>query len=181
MAAIDGIKESVQNQTEFALRLTRQLLLEQAASSNAVFSPLSLQVVLSMLAAGTAGTEKERLLSFLKVPYTTNLHALASQIHAALFVNRITNSTGQRLTTANGVWIDKSLTFKPAFKALVDGVYQAGTNNLDFRNKVNFSYISRSCNIDRFCIAKFHIYKIYNSKFIRKLEYCLLITLDLFR
>lgn len=39
MAAADGKKESIQNQTEVALRLTRQFPLDQAAASNAVFSP----------------------------------------------------------------------------------------------------------------------------------------------
>lgn len=175
MAAIDGMKESVQNQTEVALRLTRQVLLNHAAGSNAVFSPLSLHVLLSMVAAGTAGRERERLLSFLKATSAADLHAFASKVDAALFVNHpndissprlaaanrvtatdllafppedeatifvdhFTEAMPPRLTAANGVWIDKSLSFKPAFKAVLDGAYRAAANEVDFGNKVNFSY-----------------------------------------
>ncbi|KAH0974268.1 hypothetical protein GBA52_016167 [Prunus armeniaca] len=45
------LKESVRNQTDVGLRMTRHLFLAEAKGQNMVFSPLSIHVVLSMIAA----------------------------------------------------------------------------------------------------------------------------------
>ncbi|CAA3012563.1 serpin-ZX-like [Olea europaea subsp. europaea] len=43
---------------------------------------------------------------------------------------------GPRLSFANGVWIDQSL-LKPSFKEIVDNVYKAASNPVDFQTKVS--------------------------------------------
>ncbi|KAK9940672.1 hypothetical protein M0R45_017319 [Rubus argutus] len=48
-------KESVSKQTDVALEITKQLLLTEFKDKNMVFSPLSLHVVLSLIASGTKG------------------------------------------------------------------------------------------------------------------------------
>ncbi|CAA2975581.1 serpin-ZX-like, partial [Olea europaea subsp. europaea] len=42
---------------------------------------------------------------------------------------------GPRLSFANGVWIDQSLNLKPSFKEIVDNVYKAASNLVDFQTK----------------------------------------------
>ncbi|KAK4490357.1 hypothetical protein RD792_001033 [Penstemon davidsonii] len=43
---------------------------------------------------------------------------------------------GPRLSFANGVWVDESLTFKPAFKEIVDNAYKAVSYHvIDFQSK----------------------------------------------
>ncbi|CAA3026876.1 serpin-ZX-like [Olea europaea subsp. europaea] len=44
---------------------------------------------------------------------------------------------GPRLSFANGVWIDQSLSLKPSFKEIVNNVYKAASNPVDFQTKVS--------------------------------------------
>lgn len=39
---------------------------------------------------------------------------------------------------ANGVWIDKSLSFNLSFKKLLEDSYKAASNQADFQSKVIF-------------------------------------------
>lgn len=41
------------------------------------------------------------------------------------------------MSVANGVWIDRSMPFKPSFKKVVDEVYKAASETVDFQNKVS--------------------------------------------
>ncbi|KAM1324213.1 hypothetical protein PS2_045001 [Malus domestica] len=49
------LRESIINQNDFALRLTKQLLQTEGKQSNLVYSPLSIHVLLSLIAAGSKG------------------------------------------------------------------------------------------------------------------------------
>ncbi|KAK1407516.1 hypothetical protein QVD17_39132 [Tagetes erecta] len=40
-----------------------------------------------------------------------------------------------QLSVANGVWVDKTISFKPSFKEVVDTVYEAACNQVDFRTE----------------------------------------------
>lgn len=82
MPSSDDVKQYVQNQTEVALRLTREVLLKEAAGYNAIFSPLSIHVLLSTVAAGSAGPQKDQLLTFLKADSAEQLHAYGSDVVA---------------------------------------------------------------------------------------------------
>lgn len=46
-------------------------------------------------------------------------------------------SGGPHLSFANGVWIDQTLSFKPSFKQLMDTVYNADSNQVDFQTKAD--------------------------------------------
>ncbi|KAM1702268.1 hypothetical protein TB2_026958 [Malus domestica] len=60
------LKKSISNQSGFGLRMTKQLFLNQGAKErNMVYSPLSIHVMLSLIAAGTKDPAKKVLLSFL--------------------------------------------------------------------------------------------------------------------
>ncbi|CAB4309710.1 unnamed protein product [Prunus armeniaca] len=128
------LKESVRNQTDVGLRMTRHLFLAEAKGQNMVFSPLSIHVVLSMIAASTKGPTQDELLSSLKSMSTGELNSLASNLLPFVFADG-SPSGGPCLSFGNGVWVDESLPLKPSFKEVVDTFYKAAQKHVDFQNK----------------------------------------------
>ena len=129
------VRESVGNQTDVALSLTKHVALTEAKDSNLVFSPSSIHVLLSLISAGSKGPTLDQLLSFLKFKSDDQLNTFASELVAVVFADG-SPSGGPRLSVANGVWIDKSLSLKNTFKQVVDNVYKAASNQVDFQTKV---------------------------------------------
>ncbi|KAL6204507.1 hypothetical protein ACLB2K_021774 [Fragaria x ananassa] len=133
------IREAISSQTNVALELTKHLFLTEFKGKNMVFSPLSLHFALSLIASGTKGPCLEQFLSFLKSRSTHHLNSLAHDIvtfvlaNASPDENDIIRGPGPRLSFANGVWVDKSLPFKPDFKHLVDIAYMAALEEVDFK------------------------------------------------
>ncbi|XP_074365772.1 serpin-ZX-like [Apium graveolens] len=108
----------------------------QNNTCNVVLSPVSVQLVLGLVAAGSESETLKQLLSFLKAESTDELNSLASHLVNHVFTGG-SPSGGPILSLANGVWIDKSLSFKPFFSKIVDDVYKAAYDVLDFKNKAN--------------------------------------------
>ena len=133
------IHESISNQTDVALGISKHLLLTEGKDSNLVFSPLSIHVVLSLIAAGSKGPTLDQFLSFLKSKSIDHINSFASQYVAVVFADA-SPSGGPRLAFANGVWLDKSFSLKPSFKQVVDTIYKAALDQVDFQTKVSSSY-----------------------------------------
>ena len=129
------LRESISKQNDVSLALAKHVISSEAKDTNSVFSPLSLRVVLGLIAAGSKGPTQDQLLSFLKSTSTDHLNSLTSQLVTIVLADGAP-SGGPRLSFANGVWIDQSLPFKPSFKKIVDEVYKAASNQVDFQNKV---------------------------------------------
>ncbi|KAL5558180.1 hypothetical protein UlMin_034391 [Ulmus minor] len=128
------VRETISNQTDVALSLTKHLLLTEGKDSNLVLSPLSIHVVLSLIAAGSKGPTLDQLLSFLKSKSNDQLNSFASELVAVVFADG-SSSGGPRLSFANGVWVEKALPLKPSFKQVVDSSYKASLNQVDFQTK----------------------------------------------
>ncbi|KAH7523995.1 serpin-ZX [Ziziphus jujuba] len=128
------LRESIRNQNDVSLSITKSLLLTEGKDSNLVYSPLSLHVVLSLIAAGSSGPTLDQLLSFLKSKSSDQLNSFASELVGIVFTDG-SPSGGPRLTFANGVWVDKSLPLKPSFEHVVDTAYKAALNQADFQKK----------------------------------------------
>ncbi|EOY14598.1 hypothetical protein QUC31_000118 [Theobroma cacao] len=128
------LRESIRRQTDVTLSLTKHVLQTEAKDSNLAFSPLSIHVVLSMIAAGSTGPTLDQLLSFLKSASNDHLGSFSSELVSVVFADG-SPAGGPRLSFANGVWIDKSLPLKPSFKQVVDNVYKAASNQVDFQTK----------------------------------------------
>ncbi|MFS7913823.1 putative Serpin family protein [Helianthus anomalus] len=147
MADATDFQQSIRDQTHVSTALAAHLL-SKKHDSNVVFSPVSIHAVLSLLAQGTTGRTRDQLLAFLKTNTTHNLHSLYSQYVSSIFGDSC-SSDGPRLSFANGVWIDKTLSFKPSFKQVVDDVYKALCKQVDFQRKVSltffFFYFFGSC------------------------------------
>ncbi|PQP95011.1 serpin-ZX-like [Prunus yedoensis var. nudiflora] len=81
------LRESVRNQTDVSLRMTKHLFQTKANGKNMVYSPLSIHTLLSLTAAGTKGATQDELLSFLKSKSTAELNSLASNLVPLVFAN----------------------------------------------------------------------------------------------
>ncbi|KAM1021616.1 hypothetical protein ACFX13_043417 [Malus domestica] len=126
------LRESIINQNDVARRLTKQLVQTEGKQSNLVYSPLSIHVVLSLIAAGSKGPTQEQLLSFLKSKSTDHLNSFASQLVSVIFSDG-SPVGGPKLAFANGVWVHKPLPLKPSFEQVVDASYKAALAPVDFQ------------------------------------------------
>ncbi|KAL8216156.1 hypothetical protein R6Q57_022993 [Mikania cordata] len=128
------LRRSIRDQTQVSITLATHLLTKESPNSNIVFSPLSIHVVLSSMAAGSKGKTLDQLLGFLKAKTTDDLNTLTSRLVSLIFAYG-SLSGGPRLSFANGVWFDKTLSVKPSFEQVLDSVYKASSNQVDFQNK----------------------------------------------
>ncbi|KAG7567920.1 Serpin domain [Arabidopsis thaliana x Arabidopsis arenosa] len=122
--------KSIENQNNVVARLAKQVIDTEANGFNLVFSPTSINVLLSLIAAGSSPNTKEEILSFLMSPSTDHLNAVLA---------KISDSGPERsdlcLSAANGVWIDKSFSLKSSFKELLENSYKATCSQVDFATK----------------------------------------------
>ncbi|XP_040367639.1 serpin-ZX-like isoform X1 [Rosa chinensis] len=131
----DGVRESIKNQNDVTLGITKQLLLDVGRDNNMVYSPLSIHMVLGLIAAGsTRGTNRDQILNFLKAKSTEELNDFASKLVPLVFADGSPKG-GPCLSFSNSVWLDKSLSFKASFKHVVDNAYKAALNQVDFKTK----------------------------------------------
>ncbi|KAK8585057.1 hypothetical protein V6N13_138996 [Hibiscus sabdariffa] len=128
------LRQLIRSQTDDAFSLTKHVLQTEAKGSNLVFSPLSIHVVLSMIAAGSKGPTLDQILSFLKSNSSDQLNSFSSELVSVVSADG-SPAGGPRLSFANGVWLDESLPLKPSFKQVVDNVYKAASSLADFQNK----------------------------------------------
>ncbi|CAI0558497.1 unnamed protein product [Linum tenue] len=130
------LRELIASQTDVALSLSKQVLLTtEAKNSNTVLSPLSIHVVLSLIAAGSKGPTQGQLLSYLKTKSGEHLNAFSSELVSVVLADG-SGAGGPSLSFANGVWVDKSISLRPSFKQVVDNVYKAASDQVDFQTKV---------------------------------------------
>ncbi|KAG5542207.1 hypothetical protein RHGRI_021916 [Rhododendron griersonianum] len=128
------LKQLIGNQTEFSLSLAKQVSLSESKDSNLVFSPPSIHVVLGLIAAGSKGKTQAQLLSLLNSDSTDDLNSLSSHLVSHFFADG-SPTGGPKLSFANGVWVDRSLSLEPSFKRVVDTFYKAASNHVDFQTK----------------------------------------------
>ncbi|KAL8125385.1 hypothetical protein AgCh_012901 [Apium graveolens] len=130
--SIKDTKQSRDSQSHVSLTLAKHLLLTK--QSNIVFSPISIQIVLSLLAAGSSGETLDQFLTFLKTKSTDALNYLYTHVVDLVFVDG-SFADGPCLSLANGIWLDKSLSLEPSFQHVVDTLYKAVSHQADFQNK----------------------------------------------
>ncbi|AEC07675.1 Serine protease inhibitor (SERPIN) family protein [Arabidopsis thaliana] len=122
--------KSIENHNDVVVRLTKHVIATVANGSNLVFSPISINVLLSLIAAGSCSVTKEQILSFLMLPSTDHLNLVLAQI-----IDGGTEKSDLRLSIANGVWIDKFFSLKLSFKDLLENSYKATCSQVDFASK----------------------------------------------
>ncbi|KAL1197981.1 Serpin-ZX [Cardamine amara subsp. amara] len=131
------LRKSVAKQNEIVLRLAKHVIATTTTAgktSNLVFSPALIHVILSFMAARYPGDTEDQILSLLQASSTDELNAVSSKIVTAVLADS-TASGGPMISAANGVWVDKSLTVEPSFKDLLENSYKAAFNQVDFCTK----------------------------------------------
>ncbi|CAA0830145.1 Serpin-ZX [Striga hermonthica] len=128
------LQDSILKQTHVSLSLAKHLISTKPKDANLVFSPLSIHVVLGLIAAGSGGPTRDQLLGYLNSKSVEDLNSLSSQLVTLLFADGGPLG-GPRLSFANGVWVDRSLTLKSSFKEIVENSYKAASNHVDFQTK----------------------------------------------
>ncbi|KAM2961241.1 hypothetical protein FF1_030839 [Malus domestica] len=130
---IQSTKETISNVNDVSLEITKQLLTTEGKGKNMVFSPLSIQVVLWLLTAGSKGPTREQLLAFLRSKSTDQLNSLASHLVPLIFTDGSTKG-GPCLSFANGLWVKDTIPIIPSFKEVVDTAYKAAIKHVSFVN-----------------------------------------------
>ena len=126
---------------EFQKQVVTKTLLDDANSGykngNFVCSPLSLDIVLGMLAAGAEGQTLKQLLEFLG--HETIDKFLTKSPSSKLFKKKLSNpKTGLECSLANGVWVDKKVEpVQSSYQKVLKTVYKTEASSVDFGNKVN--------------------------------------------
>jgi len=133
------LRESITKQTNFSLRIAKHLF-KKESDKNVVFSPLSLQVVLSIIASGSEGPTQQQLLDFLQSKSTYHLNYFVSQLVSYVLADAAPTG-GPRLSFVNGVWVEQSLSLQPSFKQTVATDFKANIASVDFVNKVYPSFL----------------------------------------
>lgn len=129
-------RESIANLTKNAMNITKHLVSKtEFKKKNVVLSPLSLQTVLSIVAAGSEGPTQCQLLSFLGSKSIDHLNSLSTHLFTSV-LDDAAPFGGPQLSFVNSVWFEKSLSLYPSFKEIVDTNYFATLRSLDFINKV---------------------------------------------
>ncbi|CAH9092997.1 unnamed protein product [Cuscuta europaea] len=133
---ITAFHDSITNRTdEVSLLLAKHVISAAIERGESVaLSPLSITTLLGMIGGGSQGGAPDQLPGFLNPVSTNNVikKSRASDFVASIFAD---GGGGSSLSGANGAWIDKSLTLKPACKHHIESSYNALIQSVDFREK----------------------------------------------
>jgi serpin B len=143
--------ESFTNLAKVSLTITKHLFSKQEyKDNNVLFSPLSLQVVLSIITAGSEGPTRQQLLDFLQFKSTDHLNSVVSHLLSFILKESIPShrpstsffghyfppATPASLSFTNGVWVEQTLSLQPSFEEIVSSCYKATLSSADFINNV---------------------------------------------
>ncbi|CAH9090156.1 unnamed protein product [Cuscuta epithymum] len=129
--------EFIAAQTDSSLLFAKHVFSDLVkADSNLVFSPLSINILLGMAAAGYTGQTRRSLLSFLKSDSTADFDAFAFHILTNILADA-SHLGGPSLSAANSVWVEQTLSLKPCYKDLLEKSYDGVSQSVDFRFKAS--------------------------------------------
>ncbi|KAH9624634.1 hypothetical protein KSS87_000789 [Heliosperma pusillum] len=130
------LRQLITEQTHVSLKIAHHVASSESTPKNSVSSPLSLHVILGLIAAGSSGSTRDELVSVLGSKSIDDLNKLFSEVVPYVFADGSV-SGGPKLSLANGVWVDQTMPFKPEFKRVVEDLYKAVSSQVDFLNNAN--------------------------------------------
>ncbi|XP_072377536.1 antichymotrypsin-2-like [Diabrotica undecimpunctata] len=135
----DDLKSIVQGNDKFTV-YTYEELVKISSKNNFIFSGLSAEIILSLLANGANGTTREQLLTGLSLPQNIkNINKAYNKITTGLKVNEKLN-----LRLANKVYVHQNFSIKEQFNDIAVNDYAADVENLNFINTgASANYINR--------------------------------------
>ncbi|CAG9829982.1 unnamed protein product [Diabrotica balteata] len=123
----DDLKSIVRGNDKFTV-YTYEELVKISSKNNFIFSGLSTEIILSLLANGANGNSREQLLTGLSLPNNIeNINKAYTKITTDLKVNEKLN-----LRMANKVYVHQNFSIKEQFKDIAVNNYAADVENLDF-------------------------------------------------
>ncbi|KAL6012558.1 hypothetical protein ACLOJK_003047 [Asimina triloba] len=130
-----AIGKSCRRQTDFYLDLAARLLATH--KSNVVFSPVSMHIALSMVAAGAKGHTLDQMLCFLRSERMDDLNALCFHQLVGLLLPYGEQLGGPRRAFATGLWVRKGqgLQLRTSFKDTLQQDYRAEAQMVDFQSE----------------------------------------------
>ncbi|KAL7117126.1 hypothetical protein ACP275_03G052100 [Erythranthe tilingii] len=131
-----NLRESALNHSDVSLSLASHVITAHGKDTNVVLSPLSINVLLGLVASGSNGPARNQILGYLKSKSIKEVNSVSSQILSHVFADGA-RLGGPRLSMANGVWIDQSLRLKPVFEEIVENSYKAAADHVDFQTKAD--------------------------------------------
>ncbi|CAA7040880.1 unnamed protein product [Microthlaspi erraticum] len=124
--------EQKKKQNDVAMFLTERVISAVATNSNFVFSPASINAVLTMVAATTENeTLRSLIFSFLRSSSMDELNAVFREV-ATIVLDDGSESGGSKVTSVNGVWVEQTLTINPSSKDLLENFFKAAFSQVDF-------------------------------------------------
>ncbi|KAF7120138.1 hypothetical protein RHSIM_Rhsim13G0178900 [Rhododendron simsii] len=128
--------ELTNSRTDYSTAIAKQLLLEQVkkgTNENFALSPVSIDVVMTMAAAGSRGPTLERMMAFLGTQDIDGIKSIASAMMAAAVCGGDEVSEGPVLSMVNGVWVDERFTLVDSYKEeILKGIYGCDAESVDF-------------------------------------------------
>ncbi|KAG2247243.1 hypothetical protein Bca52824_086871 [Brassica carinata] len=114
------VDEAIKNQNDIAMVVSKDLFSSKAKHSN------------SILIDGSSFFSE--ILSFLRASSTDELNAVFSKIVPVVFADRSANG-GPKISSINGVWIEKTQPIDPSSKDLFENFFKAVFDRVDFLSK----------------------------------------------
>lgn len=123
----------------FGFDLLRSFL-KKEVNQNVVISPLSINLALSMTAAGAAGATKDTMLKTLKL---SGIPANIIRNSHGLILSSMANEDPQvKIAIADSIWTDKSTAFKSSFLKTNQKLYDAELKSVDYSAPTTVSTIN---------------------------------------
>ncbi|KAF7140879.1 hypothetical protein RHSIM_Rhsim06G0044400 [Rhododendron simsii] len=121
---------------DYCTQLASQWMLEEVKKSrvnNLVVSPVSLNVVLNMVAAGLKGRTLEYVLDFLGSENINQINLESSKMMAVAADVGSSDNGGPVLAMVNGAWADQKFPLKPLYEEKVlKGIFNCEAKTVDF-------------------------------------------------
>ena len=143
---------------------------------NIIFSPLSINTLLGMVASRlNHGPTLERLLGLLGFKTLDDLHQKALELEQTALLSSPKNPDCLVLSSFNATWVDKKYTLNPNFEQVLKTVYKAETFTVDFENKVILLIINNSAIASTYVIFSYleHILCTCNERLVILFDFTL--------
>ncbi|CAH8352670.1 unnamed protein product [Eruca vesicaria subsp. sativa] len=129
------LAEAMKKQNDVSMFLAGKVISTLGKNSNLVFSPASINAVLTMAAnRPEEETLRSFILSFLSSSSTDELNAVFGEICSVVLADG-SASGGPKIAAVNGVWIDQSLSVDSSWKDLLVNLFKAKFDQVDFNTK----------------------------------------------
>ncbi|CAH8385784.1 unnamed protein product [Eruca vesicaria subsp. sativa] len=130
------LAEAMKKQNDVSMFLAGKVISTLGKNSNLVFSPASINAVLTMVASRPEEEETLRsfILSFLSSSSTDELNAVFGEICSVVLADG-SASGGPKIAAVNGVWINQSLSVDSSWKDLLVNLFKAEFDQVDFGTK----------------------------------------------